>query len=326
MKTEKKPVSSISNEKNKKANVELRLMAGSFLATIALFFGTCMIYNNCFKHNELKSTDSSYSVKSEANKVALDDIALSGTKEIAMESSNKVASSTVAEAVTDTKAPTIEVNKEQVEVYMGDNFDLKSIIKMVNDNFDGDISYSTKEENAHYTIISNLNTNKIGQYTATVRAIDSNGNKSEKVLNIKVIQNPNAPKEETTNGSASVDTSSVLGAARSLLGTRYVSGGTNPNVGFDCSGFVKYVYSLFGVNLSGGSSSQLRAGSAVSQNNLQPGDIIIWANNGSNSASHSSIYAGNNTIIHATSNKGVHINNISDWSSWGQHIIGIRRV
>ena len=179
----------------------------------------------------------------------------------------------------------------------------------------------------HYTISSNLNTNRIGEYSATVKALDSNGNKSESTFKIKVVQNPNAPKEEEySNRAASVDTSSVIAAANSLKGTRYRSGGTNPNTGFDCSGFVQYVYAAVGKHISRSSSSQRNDGVAVNRNNLQPGDIIIWANDGSNSAAHSSIYIGNNNIIHATTNKGVHVNNIDQWDAYGQHIIGIRRV
>lgn len=329
MKTEKKPVSSISNEKNKRANIELKLMAGSFLATIALFFSTCLVYDNVIKNRELQSNDNAYSVKSSANKVNLDNLALSGTKEIAMESTNKASVSTeaVAEAVTDTTAPVITLNKEQVEVFMGNSFDLKTNIKSVNDSFDGDLSYSTKEENAHYTISSNVNTNRIGEYSASVKALDSNGNKSESTFKIKVVQNPNAPKEEEySNRASSVDTSSVMAAANSLKGTRYRSGGTNPNTGFDCSGFVQYVYAAVGKSISRSSSSQRNDGVAVERGNLQPGDIIIWANDGSSRPAHSSIYIGNNNIIHATTNKGVHVNNIDQWDSYGQHIIGIRRV
>ena len=129
-----------------------------------------------------------------------------------------------------------------------------------------------------------------------------------------------------SNAPASVDTSSVLNAARSLIGTRYTSGGQSPETGFDCSGFTSYIYGVTGTSISRSSSGQLSNGFAVSEADMQAGDIIIWANDGSDYASHSSVYTGNGTIIHATSNRGVQESNLEAWKTWGQHIIGIRRV
>ncbi len=231
--------------------------------------------------------------------------------------------------IKDTNAPEITFKKNEISIYKGDNFDIKSNIEKVADIIDGDISLSNDETTAHYTVSSDFDANKAGKYTVTVTAYDNNGNSSDASYKINVNEKPQPqsnPAVVYTNRAASVDTSSVVAAAQSLLGTRYVSGGTNPNVGFDCSGFVKYVYSLFGVSLSGGSSSQLHAGAAVNEGSMQAGDIIIWANNGSSSASHSSIYAGDGTIIHATSNRGVQKTNLNSWKNWGQHIIGVRRV
>lgn len=235
--------------------------------------------------------------------------------------------------VKDTSAPEVTLKNQEITITEGEEIDLKSNIEKVADKVDGDLAYAEKDaKESNYTVTSNLDKSKPGEYEVVVNAVDANGNTTESKYKVKVNEKPKPvvkqqPKQETyTNKAASVDTSSVIGAATSLIGTKYRSGGTTPETGFDCSGFVKYVYSLFGVNLSGGSSSQLHAGSAVSEGNMKAGDIIIWANNGSNSAAHSSIYAGDGTIIHATSNKGVQKTALSSWKSWGQHIIGIRRV
>ena len=146
------------------------------------------------------------------------------------------------------------------------------------------------------------------------------------VVPVQRTQNTNNTNQNYYSGPASIDTSSVVSAANSLIGVRYTSSGTNPSTGFDCSGFVQYVYGAVGKSISRSSSTQRNEGYEVSRNDLQPGDIIIWANDGSNSATHSSIYIGNNNIIHATTNKGVHVNNINQWDTYGQHIINIRRV
>ena len=235
--------------------------------------------------------------------------------------------------VKDTNAPEVTLKKEEITITEGEEFDLNSNVEKVADKVDGDLTYAEGEaKESNYTVSSNFDKSKPGEYEVVVSATDANGNTTESKYKVKVNEKPKPvlkqqPKQETqTTKAASVDTSSVVGAAASLMGTRYHSGGTNPSTGFDCSGFVKYVYSLFGVTLSGGSSSQLHAGSAVSEGSMQAGDIIIWANNGSNSAAHSSIYAGDGTIIHATSNKGVQKTSLSNWKAWGQHIIGIRRV
>ena len=243
--------------------------------------------------------------------------------------------------VKDTVAPNIELGQEEVTITAGDEFDVKSNIKTVNDTVDGDIPFSeNQEENKAYYSIDTDFKNEPGEYTVNTKAVDSNNNATSISYKIKVnpkpvvVQAQNRQTNAETNninqnyysGPASVDTSSVLSAARSLIGTRYTAGGTNPSTGFDCSGFVSYVYGVTGTSISRSSSAQLGNGAAVSEGELQAGDIIIWANNGSNRAAHSSIYAGDGTIIHATSNRGVQQTNLNSWKNWGQHIIGIRRV
>ncbi len=260
-----------------------------------------------------------------------------GTQELAFVISNEgiVKEYKININIKDTKAPKINLKQNEVTIHQGDGFDVKSNIESVKDVVDGDIPFNdgSIKDGANYTVSSNFDNNKIGEYDVNITATDSNKNQTTSTYKIKVINKPQTPRELAlltqeayTNNAPSVDTSSIVSAAQSLMGIRYRGGGTSPETGFDCSGFVKYVYSLFGVNLSGGSSSQLGAGSAVSENNLAAGDIIIWANNGSNSAAHSSIYAGDGTIIHATTNKGVQKTNLNSWKNWGQHIIGIRRV
>ena len=105
------------------------------------------------------------------------------------------------------------------------------------------------------------------------------------------------PKETTTTAPATTDTTraaaAVISYATQYLGIPYVYGGTTPDPGWDCSGFVQYVFSHFGISLPRTSGDQAKVGSAVA--NLQsarPGDIIA-------NGAHAGIYIGGGRYINA---------------------------
>ena len=85
----------------------------------------------------------------------------------------------------------------------------------------------------------------------------------------------------------------VVGIAMHYLGVPYVWGGSTPS-GFDCSGFVMYVFAQIGVGLPHSSYSQYGMGAPVSMSQLQPGDLVFFAG-----ASHEGIYIGGGQFIHA---------------------------
>ncbi len=98
-------------------------------------------------------------------------------------------------------------------------------------------------------------------------------------------------KTRTVQPSASVKAaiagSAIIAEASKYVGVPYLSGGTTPD-GFDCSGFVSYVYAQFGISLPRSSGAYYNVGVRVS--NPQPGDIIV-------SPGHVGIYAGPNLQI-----------------------------
>ncbi|WAH38802.1 C40 family peptidase [Alicyclobacillus dauci] len=110
--------------------------------------------------------------------------------------------------------------------------------------------------------------------------------------------------------------------AEKFNGVPYQWGGTSPS-GFDCSGFVQYVYSRFGTNLPRTSYDQFGSGTSVSQSDLQPGDIVFFDTYGGG-ASHDGIYVGGGQFINAASRK-VEIDSMSS-GYWASHYIGARRI
>jgi peptidoglycan DL-endopeptidase CwlO len=85
----------------------------------------------------------------------------------------------------------------------------------------------------------------------------------------------------------------VFDTAKQYIGVPYVFGGADPS-GFDCSGFVMFVYAQYGVSLPHSVHAQDQIGTPISEADAQPGDIVIF-----NDDSHDAFYAGNGMILHA---------------------------
>ncbi|MDF0370700.1 MULTISPECIES: C40 family peptidase [Streptomyces] len=100
----------------------------------------------------------------------------------------------------------------------------------------------------------------------------------------------------SSSSSATGSAASVVAFAQSQVGDAYVSGGTGPN-SWDCSGLVQAAFRTVGVDLPRVSQSQSTAGTQVSLDNLQPGDILYWG--GAGSAYHVGIYVGGGQFVGA---------------------------
>ncbi len=152
-----------------------------------------------------------------------------------------------------------------------------------------------------------------GEKTITAVVTKENGETVDKdILSSEVTKEPVKAvvyKGTKARGSA------VVEYARKFLGNPYVYGGASLTNGTDCSGFTMSVYAHFGYSLPHNSYAQLNCGKAVSYSEAQPGDLIIYAN-------HVALYAGNGTIIHASSPR----TGITTGSATYRAILGVRRI
>jgi cell wall-associated NlpC family hydrolase len=112
----------------------------------------------------------------------------------------------------------------------------------------------------------------------------------------------------------------VVAIARKHVGAPYRWGGSSP-AGFDCSGFVRYVYAQVGVSLPHNAAKQYRLGTPVSRENLAPGDLVFF-----DGLRHNGIYVGNGRFIHSRqTGKRVAIAGLDDeW--YAEHFAGARRL
>lgn len=137
-----------------------------------------------------------------------------------------------------------------------------------------------------------------------------------------------APEQKATNITSVQETKetapktklAITETASSLKGTPYIWGGTSP-VGFDCSGFIQYVFKQHGKSTPRTTQDLYQKGQNVSQ--LKPGDIVFFTTYKSG-PSHAGIYLGNRTFIHAGSSTGVTTASL-DQAYWSQRYIGAKR-
>lgn len=124
----------------------------------------------------------------------------------------------------------------------------------------------------------------------------------------------------------------LVGYAKKYLGTRYVGGGKGPS-GFDCSGFTSYIFRNFGYVLNPGSRLQCNQGEAVSINDVEVGDLMFFSGHrGGKNVGHVGMVVdvdrANGTLkfIHASSSKGVVIQNFPDGGYYSRRFLHARRV
>jgi cell wall-associated NlpC family hydrolase len=118
----------------------------------------------------------------------------------------------------------------------------------------------------------------------------------------------------------------LIAMAMKLRDIRYVRGGNDPSTGFDCSGFVRYVFAhAVGMQLPNNSASQFLAGLKVKRADMKPGDLVFFRTHGRRRISHVGIYISDGRFIHSpTTGKSVEISSL-DSGYWAKRFAGAKR-
>lgn len=120
--------------------------------------------------------------------------------------------------------------------------------------------------------------------------------------------------------------------AKQFLGTRYRRGAKGPSA-FDCSGFTSYIFKQFGIMLSAASRTQSTQGESVKLSDARPGDLMFFSGSGAGkNVGHVGMIVdidnetGVISFIHASTSKGIAIDNYPDGGYYSRRFISVRRV
>ena len=329
----------------------LKLLSLMIISAIMIY--SCYVYHNYTTYNSIKITtikkatveygSANYDINNLIKKVEGEIISIKkdidtnvvGEQEVVVEvkKENVVKQVPILVNVVDTIAPTIELNEEKITVDYGADYAFTDNISSVRDDVDGDISYSGEVDD-NSTLYYNFSYNQdeideVGSHEVVVNAKDSNGNVTTKTFIYEVL----APKKVYSvstpvysNVAPNASGGDLVSIAYSLIGSPYISGANGP-YGFDCSGFVQYVYSRVGIGVSRSTSTQLYDGVGISYSEAQPGDILSWGYY-DGVPTHSALYVGNGQMVHATNpSQGVIASDVAAWTRGsGTHIISVRRI
>jgi len=148
--------------------------------------------------------------------------------------------------------------------------------------------------------------------------LDADGMPGDGVDNVASLANDTSDLRKT-----------LISLAMKLRDIRYVRGGRDPSTGFDCSGFVRYVFAhAVGLDLPTNSASQFLAGLKVNRGDMKPGDLVFFrtaGKRGQGRISHVGIYIANGQFIHSPSHgKTVRVDSL-DESYWAKRFAGAKR-
>ncbi len=152
---------------------------------------------------------------------------------------------------------------------------------------------SSSESDIRNSLVTLVNVRKNIVSTNIDQRINTAVEKAKSKLDAIQAEREAANRPASRGGEfTSANAVSLLNYAYQFQGVKYVYGGTTPS-GFDCSGFTQYVFGKFGISIGRTTYDQIGAGRAVSQSEMQPGDLVFTH------AGHVGIYVGNGNFIHA---------------------------
>lgn len=184
---------------------------------------------------------------------------------------------------------------------------------------------SSTTDNGTYTVQSGDCLSSIAaRFNLSVTELKDMNNLSTDTIYVGQVLNVNGTTSQaasTTTGTSSVSTAqAVIAEAKKFIGVPYLWGGSTP-AGFDCSGFVNYVYNQVGISIPRTVATIWAATTTVSTPN--PGDLVFFDINNTGSPSHIGIYLGNNQFINAESSSGVTIADLTN-PYWATRYFGAK--
>lgn len=134
---------------------------------------------------------------------------------------------------------------------------------------------------------------------------------------------PEIVKTDTTNLRTE-----IVADAKTYVRTRYRYASTNPNKGFDCSGFSSFILNKYGFSIPRSTTNQATLGKKISLHEVQEGDLVFFGKR--KRVSHVAIVVkndnGNITVVHSTNSKGVIVENINNSPYWKKRVLFARDV
>ncbi|WP_066635739.1 C40 family peptidase [Desulfolucanica intricata] len=181
--------------------------------------------------------------------------------------------------------------------------------------------YTVQQGDTLWNISQNFNTT-ISEILSINNLTSTNIIPGQKLLIVKGNSNNKVspPMNQVSRNTDRID--AIINYAKSFIGVPYKPAGISPG-GFDCSGYLKYVFANFNIDIPRTAAEQYHVGQAVSSREAKPGDFVAFKTG--NYISHIGIYLGNGEFISATSSKGVAIAQVYG-PYWGDHLLGFSRV
>jgi cell wall-associated NlpC family hydrolase len=138
---------------------------------------------------------------------------------------------------------------------------------------------------------------------------------------------PSAPRDAEIapqSPPGALDPEAIVRTALGFRSVPYRDGGSDPS-GFDCSGFVQYVFAQYGVGLPREVRAQFQLGEQVDAQSVQPGDLVFFTT-ATGGASHVGVAIGGGEFVHAPSSRGrVRVERFSQ-GYWATRLVGVRRM